>query len=359
MSPPLVSVVVPTYNRAYCLARTLDSALAQTHTRLEVIVVDDGSTDDTAALVRERYGHDPRVVYLRQDNAGVSAARNHGLRAAHGDFVALLDSDDAWRPWKIELQLRCLERFPELGMVWTDMEAIDPSGTVFDPAYIRTMYSSYALFRIDEIFSSSQPLREIAPDLADVVGEAPLHAGEIFSPMIMGNLVHTSTVLIRRERLQQVRQFNESLRYSGEDFDFHLRTCHAGPVGFLDLPAIQYQRGMPDRLTRHEYRIHTATNFLRTIEPWITGAREQIHLPQRMLDAALADAHGWIGELQLEMGHTAEARAHLFRSVRHRPGQRRIWLLLGSTLLPLTVREWLHHGYRRLKGGHGTIEGPR
>lgn len=359
MNTPLVSVVVPTYNRAYCLARTLDSALAQTHDRLEVIVVDDGSTDDTAALVRERYGHDPRVVYLRQDNAGVSAARNHGLRAVRGDFVALLDSDDVWRPWKIELQLLCFRHVSELGMVWTDMEAIDPSGAVFDPAYIRTMYSCYALFRIDEIFSRARPLREIAPDLADMVGRATLYSGDIFSPMIMGNLVHTSTVLIRRDRLQQVRQFDESLRYSGEDFDFHLRTCHAGPVGFIDLPTIQYQRGMPDRLTRHEYRIHTATNFLRTIEPWITGAREQIRLPQRMLDAALADAHGWIGELQLEAGHAAEARAHLFRSVRHRPGQRRMWLLLGSALLPRKAREWLHACYRQLKGGPRAAEGPR
>lgn len=357
MTAPLVSVIVPTYNRAYCLARTLDSALAQSHAALEVLVVDDGSTDDTAALVRARYGNDPRVVYLYQDNAGVSAARNHGLRVARGDFVALLDSDDVWRPWKIELQLRCLQRFPELGMVWTDMEAIDPSGAVFDPAYIRTMYSTYGLFRMEEIFSRSLPLREVAPELAAVVGEARLYTGDIFSPMIMGNLVHTSTVLIRRERLEQVRQFDESLKYSGEDYDFHLRTCHAGPVGFLDLPAIQYQRGMPDRLTRHEYRIHTATNFLRTIEPWITGAREQIHLPQRLLDAALADAHGWIGELQLEAGRVAAARVHLLRSVRLRPGQRRMWLLLAGTFVPHALRERLRSGYRRLKGGAGAAGG--
>ena len=68
--------------------------------------------------------------------------------------------------------------------------------------------------------------------------------------MIMGNLVHTSTVLIRRERLEKVRGFNEELRISGEDYDFHLRTCREGPVGFIDLATIRYQTGMPDRLTR-------------------------------------------------------------------------------------------------------------
>ena len=81
----LVSVIVPTYNRAYCLCRALDSALAQTHRALEVIVIDDGSTDGTSALISERYGLDPRVRYIWQENTGVSRARNTGLDASRGD----------------------------------------------------------------------------------------------------------------------------------------------------------------------------------------------------------------------------------------------------------------------------------
>lgn len=260
----LVSVVIPTLNRAYCLARTLDSVLAQTHADLEVLVVDDGSTDETPDLIRTRYGAEPRIKYIPQQNAGVAAARNHGIRIARGEFMALLDSDDFWQPWKIELQLRCMQRFPTLGMVWTDMEAIDPSGGVFNRAYIRTMYSTCALFPDDGLFLDAVPLRSVAPSVAAIVSDASLRMGMIFSQMIMGNLVHTSTVLVRRERLAKVEAFDESLRYSGEDYDFHLRTCRYGPVGFVDLPAIQYQHGMPDRLTRPEYHIHAATNFLRT-----------------------------------------------------------------------------------------------
>ena len=329
----LVSVVIPTFNRAYCLARTLDSVLAQTHAELEILLVDGGSTDETPELVRRRYGTERRVHYIAQANAGVAAARNHGIRLARGEFLALLDSDDVWQPWKLELQLRCLRQFPELGMVWTDMEAIDPNGRVFNHAYIRSMYSTYALFPQDRLFPQSVPLRSVAPSMEAVVGAASLGMGMIFLHMIMGNLVDTSTVLIRR----------------GEDFDFHLRTCRHGPVGFLDLPTIQYQRGMPDRLTRSEYRIHTATNFLRTITPFIESARSEIHLPRRMIEGALADAHEWIGELQFEANDMAAARSHLFASIRHRWWQRRAWELFVCCYLPAVLRGWLRAHRRHLR----------
>ena len=261
----------------------------------------------------------------------------------------MLDSDDVWQPWKLELQLRCMQQFPELGMVWTDMEAIDPNGRVFNHAYIRSMYSTYALFTQDQLFAHSVPLRSVEPSMEAVVGAASLRMGMIFSQMIMGNLVHTSTVLIRRERLEKVAAFDETLRYSGEDYDFHLRTCRHGPVGFLDLPTIQYQRGMPDRLTRSEYRIHTATNFLRTITPFIESARGEIHLPRRMIEGALADAHEWIGELQFEANDMAAARSHLFASIRHRWWQRRAWELFVCCYLPSVLRGWLRMHRRHLR----------
>ncbi len=309
----LVSVVIPTFNRAYCLARTLDSVLAQTHADLEALVIDDGSTDGTRELIQARYAAEPRVRYIQQENRGVAAARNHGIRMARGDFVALLDSDDIWQPWKIELQLRCMQQYPELGMVWTDMEAIDPSGHVFNRAYIRTMYSAYALFPEVELFPDSVPLHSFAPSMAGIVGDASLRMGMIFSQMIMGNLVHTSTVLIRRERLANA------------------------------------EVGMPDRLTRSEYRIHTATNFLRTIAPLIESARAEIHLPRRMIHGALADAHEWIGELQFEANDVAAARFHLLSSIRHRWFQRRAWQLFLCCYLPAALRGWLRKHRRHLR----------
>ena len=102
---PTVSVVVPTYNRAYCLSRALDSILKQTHPINEIIVIDDGSNDDTYTLLKQRY---PQVRYYFQANQGVSAARNHGIQLAKSPWIALLDSDDAWHPKKIEIQFQAL-----------------------------------------------------------------------------------------------------------------------------------------------------------------------------------------------------------------------------------------------------------
>jgi len=99
---PLVSVIIPTFNRAFCICETIDSALAQSYNYIEIIVIDDGSTDSTRKLL-EKYGS--KINYLWQENAGVSAARNAGVRAAKGKWIAFLDSDDEWLPEKLEKQV--------------------------------------------------------------------------------------------------------------------------------------------------------------------------------------------------------------------------------------------------------------
>jgi glycosyltransferase involved in cell wall biosynthesis len=342
----LVSVVIPTFNRAYCLVHALDSALAQSHQSLEIIVVDDGSTDDTKKLVSDYASRDARVKYIYQENRGVSAARNRGLKAAGGDYAAFLDSDDIWKPWKLELQIACLKRLPHVGMVWTDMEAIDSQGNVFDNKYLRTMYHAYRWFPNDQLFSESYPLADIAPRLDDLVREGRVYAGDIFSAMIMGNLVHTSTVLIRRSRLDKVAGFNEDW-LSGEDHDYHLRTCREGPVAFIDLAAIRYQRGMPDNLSRLKCTI--AQNFLKTITAAIERDGDRIKLPRSMVNHALAEANAWVGERLLASGDSRQARAHLAKSVVCRIWQPRTMALLGLSCLPRRAGQAMRCAYRSLK----------
>lgn len=343
----LVSVIIPTYNRAYCIQNAIGSVLNQTHRAVEVIVVDDGSSDGTGDLIAAQYGTDDRVKYFHRKNGGVSAARNAGLKRATGDFIALLDSDDVWKPWKLELQLACLHRLPEAGMIWTDMEAVDPNGKVFDPKYLRTMYSAYQWFPGDSLFSESLTLPEISVTLPEGVGR--LYAGSIYSQMIMGNLVHTSTVLIRRERFEKVLEFDEDLRYSGEDYDFHLRTCREGVVAFAAVASIAYTRGMPDQLTGSSYQIYRARNFLKTIEPHILRDRGRIKLPQHMIDFVLSDAHYYVGETALEIGELPEARTHLFKTLRYRFWQPRAGALFLLSLFPLTVGKGLRSLFRVTK----------
>src|SRR5438477_5016826 len=108
----LVTAIIPSFNRAHCIARAVDSALNQTHSPVEVVVVDDGSTDGTGDLMSRVYGSNARVRYVRQQNRGVSAARNVAIGLARGDYIAFLDSDDTWEPWKLQLQLGCLRSLP-------------------------------------------------------------------------------------------------------------------------------------------------------------------------------------------------------------------------------------------------------
>jgi glycosyltransferase involved in cell wall biosynthesis len=344
--PGLVSVLIPTYNRAYCLCRAIDSALAQTYPHLEVLVVDDGSTDATPELVRSAYGSDPRVRYLPKPNGGVSSARNHALREARGDFVAFLDSDDVWKPWKLQAQIACLERLPAAGMIWSDMEAVDPDGTVSAPRYLRTMYHAYRLFRTEDLYPESYPLAEVVPGLRDVVGDARLYTGTIYVQMFAGNLVHTSTAVLRRERLEKVRAFREDFA-TGEDYEFHFRTCREGPVALMDVPTIQYQVGLADRLTRFTGDI--ATNYLKTVTAALRRHDHGIDLPRGMVKQILATAHAWVGGEYARAGDVRGARRHLATSLAHRPWQPRVLGELGLCLLPGGLAAGLRNAYRGLK----------
>ena len=348
---PLVSVITPTYNRAYCLPRTLDSALAQTHADLEILVVDDGSTDDTRALIAQKYAKEPRVRYIYQENQRVAAARNHGLELARGEYIAFLDSDDLWEPWKLELQVACMERYPDVGMTWTDMQALDPDGNIVSPRFLRTMYSAYKWFPNEQLFSDSCPLTDCAPTLSAQAKSAKFYQGDIYSQMIMGNMVHTSTVLLRRERAMQVRAFNTNYQPTGEDYDFHIRTCKLGPVGYLDLSTIQYQVGMPDRLTRRSSHVAIATYFLEVIEREIAESRARITLPEWMIQDVLAEAHDWAGYERLEVGDVAQARAHFRQSLRHKFRQPKTLRLYLATLLMGNALNSIRSGYRALKPG--------
>lgn len=126
MDQPLVSVVIPVYNCAPFLAQAIESALAQSHRRVEIIVVDDGSIDATPEILRQ---YAPRVQVITQANEGVSSARNVGIRASRGDYIAFLDSDDTWHAEKLERQV-ALFHTPSVGLVHCAMHVVDTDGRV-------------------------------------------------------------------------------------------------------------------------------------------------------------------------------------------------------------------------------------
>jgi glycosyltransferase involved in cell wall biosynthesis len=209
-----VSVVIPTYNSAPFVVQALESALAQTVPPAEVIVVDDGSTDDTAARVGA-FGR--RVTYVRQVNQGVSAARNHGIHLSGQEFVGFLDADDVWHPLKLRLQMELFEREPELALVGT--RTFDWPATQFpvvDPAL------TYPLSRVGW------------PDL------------------VVKNRLATSSVVARRATLVQAGLFDPALQ-GPEDRDLWLRVAEAARVANLEAPLMGY-RDVPGSVSKQVER---------------------------------------------------------------------------------------------------------
>lgn len=343
--PGLVSVIIPTFNRGYMLRRAIDSVLRQSYRDVEVLIADDGSTDDTAQIVRS-YG--APVRYFHQCNSGVSAARNLGLRHARGEFIALLDSDDTFFPWKLEAQVTLLRHHPEVGMVWTDMVAASESGEIVSRAYLREMYSAHQQVRIEEISEGHHPLGTVWPNAPLEIQQQSFYPVDLFSSMILGNLVHTSTVVLRRDRLRRVGGFDEALRPAGEDYEFHLRTTFEGRVGFLDAASIVYRVGAADQLTAPSHMAHIARNNLTTVTRWVERGRDRITLSPGVLRDRLAESYGWAGMSEMEEHQTmGRGTAAMFRSLRYRPLQPRVILYTILSIFPGAVQRRVRELYGR------------
>jgi glycosyltransferase involved in cell wall biosynthesis len=207
---PLVSVIIPTYNRAWILKEAVDSVLAQEFKDFEVVVVDDGSTDATAELLATYAG---RVTVLRQTNRGVSAARNAGLAAARGELIAFLDSDDIWLSGKLSTQVAFFQSHPD-ALIHQTEELWVKNGRRMNPGNRHRKRS-----------------------------------GMIFEPSLDLCLVSPSAVMMRRELLDRVGGFDEGLP-ACEDYDLWLRVSCSYPVYLIKTPLIIKRGGHADQLSR-------------------------------------------------------------------------------------------------------------
>ncbi|WP_165569484.1 glycosyltransferase family 2 protein [Corallincola luteus] len=222
----LVSVIIPAYNRDNYIAYTIDSVLNQTLTNLELIVVDDGSTDQTRKII-ESYTDD-RVTVLEHPggvNRGQAAAINVGLKHASGEFLAILDSDDYWAPEKLETLVGHLQSHPDIGLVYSNGFAVDPENQPIYPIY-RDGHEEH-----------NDPARV----LIDCYFLLPNNA------------------VLRREIMTQVGEFDESLR-AAQDHDMAIRVAEVTKMAYLDLPLFFYRRH-PDSISSTRKHIRWQNGF--------------------------------------------------------------------------------------------------
>ena len=212
MAGDLVSIIMPAYNAGKYIADSIRSVLAQTWSNWELIVVDDGSTDNTAAVVHDFIKRDGRVKYVYQENGRLGKARNTGIKNATGELIAFLDSDDLWIETKLELQLQALREHD--------------ADLVYCNAYV---------------FTDDNPLDETKT----LPASSGTFSGQtFFDSLLLQNQIPVLTVLIKKTALENVGWFEEKKPYHGcEDYDLWLKLAKAGFV-FYGLPAVlaRYRR---------------------------------------------------------------------------------------------------------------------
>jgi GT2 family glycosyltransferase len=218
MTGPLVSVIIPTYNRAGIICRTIDNIFQQTYSNIELIIVDDGSTDDTLSKLRQ-YGSRLRVV--EQSNSGPAVARNHGAKLAHGEIIAFQDSDDLWKPTKLERQVALLEMDRSIPCCLCNVVF-----RVVNGKELTSFEFSQVHFDQDESIW--------------------LNVLEVLSTRFV---LFNQAAAIRREVFEKLGGFDEDLKYL-EDYDLPLRLALEGPWAAIQEPLVVYQEGTPESFSQ-------------------------------------------------------------------------------------------------------------
>jgi glycosyltransferase involved in cell wall biosynthesis len=282
---PLVSVIIPCLNRETLVGDAIESALNQTHPNLEIIIVDDGSTDGTGKVV-QRYTGSGKVRYLRHEvNKGIPTARNTGIRNSLGDYVAFLDSDDLWLPNKIEVQLRAFSQDTtgQVGMIWTDAYYVHASAA-----------------------ANSRTSGVILPPDFDRFTN-----NELLKLLVLRNVVIGGTSMVRRSCFDKVGLLDEDLRGGGDDYDLWLRLAPHFKFRYVPTPlaVVRLHSG------NHTSVEGNTRDTLRSVRKAV--ARDpQLAALQKI---KIAQERFVQGKYCFEHGRILEAREHLFQTIGYHP----------------------------------------
>ena len=291
-----VTVLIATHNRPVHVRQALDSVLAQSVPAREIIVVDDGSTDDTPEQLAS-YG--PPVRVLRQQNAGASAARNFGIRNATSTWVAFLDDDDVWLPAKIEKQMALIERDPALGLVYCSDHAVDDQ--------LRILYTRTA---------------------------APQNRGDVFQRLLARNFLFTSCVVARRDLIARAGYMNPAYRFA-EDWDLWLRIAATHTVDFVADPLVLY-RQWGSGLTQG----NPLLSRLRDVETILSSAAKLRPVPRSVIGRARHNLELEWSSAYLSQEDHFQAIRHAFRAVILKPQSMGAYQAILRSLVPKRARDW-------------------
>ena len=307
--PVPVSVVIPTYNAGRYLKEALTSVINQTVSVFEVIVVDDCSDDDSAQIAASVGA---RVIY--QQNKGVSAARNTGIRAATGEWIALLDADDLWEPNKIECQWNLINECPDVQLIASDYCRFGSQGIILK-SYLQSLGNSYGRIAARELREGLSYFRTVEK--------------EFFECEIQ---LWPSSVLVRKQTLLDIGLFDESLRFA-EDVECFARLLTRCPLGIVEIPLVKY-RIHESNATTNVVGCHL--DFIRVIERMAAHPANYPRAYTASCLEVLPEVLNKTGRRLLLQKGKRDARRHFWRSFKIKPRTLTLTLLAAS-LLPLKL----------------------
>src|SRR6476660_5367458 len=302
-----VSVVIATYNRSRQVREAIDGVLAQSVPVREIIVVDDGSKDDTRAQLLA-YGD--RIRPFFQANAGASAARNLAMRMAKGSWIAFLDDDDVWVREKIEQQWALVEKDPSLGLVYCSDYAVDEQ--------LKVLYERTAQVQ---------------------------NRGEVFERLLIKNFIFTSCVIARRDAVVKAGYMQPEYKFA-QDWDLWLKIAAEHPVDFAPAPLVLYRQSATGCLT-HDMKADDRLLEMKTIMQRAFKLREVSGAARRRAEFEIESQ--W-ASASLVGGKNAAAFPHALRAVAAQPASLEGYRLMAHSLVPSNVRSWA----KKMMGRNGA-----
>lgn len=277
---PKVSVIIPSYQYAHFVGEAIESVLAQTYKDYEIIVVDDGSTDNTSEIL-SNFGDQISVIYHRE-NRGLSAARNTGIRISKGKYLAFLDADDVWMPDKLRLQVKLLDQNSDVGLVFSDM-------TYFGK----------------RCGSEKRAFQEVSPS-----------SGKVFKDLFVKDFIPMPTVIVRKICFEKVGLFDESLT-SCEDHDMWLRIAKFFKVDYVDASLGKYRLHQRNMSKKREKML---TQLIRVQEKTLKSNPYLLsEVGSTILNRCYYQLYKNLGKFYLGIGKRKQARRHFLHYIRLYP----------------------------------------
>lgn len=295
---PKVSVIIPTYNYSHFVCEAVGSAIKQTFDDREIIVVDDGSTDNTKETLLPYMS---KIKYIYQENKGLPGARNTGIGAAEGEYIALLDSDDRWIPERLEWGVSVLDRNPEVGLVFSDYYLNDGKNS--------------------RIKVARPPKRDM------------------FENLLLYNFIPCPTVLFRKKCLDEVGLFDESLaRLGSEDWDLWLKIAKKYKFFYIDRPLAIY-RLHPNSMIRNAEKM--LTSQLMVINKALPDCKGLTKSEIKLKKKAIANIYFNVGKIYLEKTETKKARGYLTKALKNYSFYGAAYFYFLKSLLGKRILSWL------------------